>query len=124
MRSLTLLYKGAINKPHGIIQCCGGHGSHGQPGRVEPVQQVHQDANQEDGARDARPQRQVEGRQAGEHVHGAFGLAQQNTHRIIHVACGEVHDALSIRRDGQGRESHIGSLRGVKGKGGPLESSL
>lgn len=38
---LTLLYKGAIHKPHGIVQCSWGHRSHGKSGWVEPVEQVH-----------------------------------------------------------------------------------
>lgn len=110
-----MLYKGAIHEPHGIVQRGGGHGAHGEPGWVEPVEQVHQDANQEHGARDAGPQGQVEGRQAGKHVDSAFSLAQQNAHGIIHVARGEVHRALSLGRDGQGRKSHVGSLQEAEG---------
>lgn len=108
---LTLLYKGPIHKPHGIVQRGWRHWSHGQPRWVEPVQQVHQDANEEHSACNARPQRQVEGCQAGKHVHCALGLAQQNAHGIIHVACGEVYNTLPLRRDGQSRESNISSLR-------------
>lgn len=115
--ALTLLHKGAVNKPHGIIECCRGHRSHGQPGWVEPVEQVHQDANEEHGARNACPQRQIEGRQAGKHVHSAFSLAQQNSHRIIHVACGEIYNALSLRRDGQSGKSHISSLQEAERRG-------
>lgn len=113
---LTLLYEGAVHEPHGVVQCCRGHGSHGEPGWVEPVQQVHQDADEEHGAGYARPQRQVKGCQAGKHVHRALGLAQQDSHRIIHVARGEVHDTLALGRDGQGRESHVGSLPEAEGQ--------
>lgn len=55
-RGLTLLDKGPVDEPHGVVQSGGGHGAHGEPGRVEPVQQVHQDADEEHGAGDARPQ--------------------------------------------------------------------
>lgn len=108
---LTLLYKRSVNEPHGVVQSCGGHGSHGEAGRVEPVQQVHQDPNEEHGAGNACPQWQVEGCQAGKHVHRALSFAQQNAHGIVHVAHGKVHHALSLGCDGQGRESHVGSLR-------------
>lgn len=40
--SLTLLHKGSVHKPHGVVEGGGGHGSHLKARGVEPVQEVDQ----------------------------------------------------------------------------------
>lgn len=42
---LTLLYKGSIHKPHGVVESSRGHWSHLQSWGVKPIQEVDQKAH-------------------------------------------------------------------------------
>lgn len=114
--SLTLLHKGSVDKPHGVVESRRCHGSHLKAWGVEPVEEVDQEPHQEHRASNAGPEGEVKGGQAGKHVHCLLCLAQQHAHRVVHVTCREVHHVLPVGGDGQGRDPYVSPLRGGKKK--------
>lgn len=115
----TLLDESPVDDPDGALQRGGDGGRRMAPGAavaahgLDAAQQEDHDAHHGDGSSDARPHGQVKGRQQREDVDLLLRLAHENPHRVVQVALAEVHHALALRRDGDGRDGQVGTLQKI-----------
>lgn len=112
----TLLYEGSVDNPDGTVQGGGsrwsGLGCTLSPHSLNPVQHEYQHTNHGDGCRNASPHGKIKRSKEGEDADFLLGLLNEDSHRVVQVPLAEVHDALPLWGDGDGRDGQICSLQG------------
>lgn len=111
----TLLDKGSIDDPDGTVQSRRSWGPRLggtlRPYSLYPIQHEYEHTHHGNGCSNAGPHRKVKGGEKGEDADFLLRLLDEDPHWVVHVSLAEVHNALSLRGDGNSRDGQVCSLK-------------